>query len=211
MCTEPSNVKAGGGACPFRFRCAGCDHFRTDVAYLPDLRGYLDDLLRTRERLLASTDLDEWARAEAMPSQEEITRIRRLIDRISVGLSGLPDTPHQHVLISAVKHYSTGDSRPPMCRHPPENHRHPGVELHTPADVHYGHATDVQQRRLQTLAAARQQRPTRFTTSTTPKILNLPEAAWINQPSASHQLPPPSGLTHLDKFRGGVRKLKHMT
>jgi integrase len=27
-CTEPSNVQAGGGACPIRFRCAGCDHFR---------------------------------------------------------------------------------------------------------------------------------------------------------------------------------------
>ena len=52
VCAEPSNVKAGGGACPFRFRCAGCDHFRTDVSYLPDLQAYLDDLLRTRERLL---------------------------------------------------------------------------------------------------------------------------------------------------------------
>ena len=38
-CTEPSNVQAGGGACPVRFRCAGCDHFRTDVSYLPDLTG----------------------------------------------------------------------------------------------------------------------------------------------------------------------------
>jgi hypothetical protein len=38
-CTEPSNVQAGGGACPVRFRCAGCDHFRTDVAFLPDLMG----------------------------------------------------------------------------------------------------------------------------------------------------------------------------
>ena len=52
VCTEPSNVQAGGGACPVRFRCAGCDHFRTDVSYLPDLHAYLDDLLRTRERLL---------------------------------------------------------------------------------------------------------------------------------------------------------------
>jgi hypothetical protein len=28
-CTQPANVQAGGGACPVRFRCAGCDHFRT--------------------------------------------------------------------------------------------------------------------------------------------------------------------------------------
>lgn len=97
VCAEPSNVKAGGGSCPFRFRCAGCDHFRTDVSYLPDLRGYLDDLLRTRERLLATTDLDEWARAEAMPSDEEITRVRRLITRVSGSLDEMPTEQREHV------------------------------------------------------------------------------------------------------------------
>ena len=92
-CTEPSNVQAGGGACPVRFRCAGCDHFRTDVSYLPDLTGYLDDLLRTRERLAAAIDgVDEWARADATPSQQEITRIRRLIGRIDGDLGQASDT-----------------------------------------------------------------------------------------------------------------------
>jgi Phage integrase family len=82
-CTEPSNVQAGGGACPVRFRCAGCDHFRTDVSHLPELTGYLDDLLGTRERLAATIDgLDDWARVDATPTQEEITRIRALINRI---------------------------------------------------------------------------------------------------------------------------------
>ena len=94
VCAEPSNVKAGGQACPFRFRCAGCDHFCTDVSYLPDLQAYLDDLLRTRERLLATSDLDQWARVEAMPSDEEIRRIRWLITRIRTGLEHL--TPEQH-------------------------------------------------------------------------------------------------------------------
>jgi hypothetical protein len=28
VCAEPSKVAAGGNACPFRFRCVGCDHFR---------------------------------------------------------------------------------------------------------------------------------------------------------------------------------------
>jgi integrase len=89
-CAEPSNVQAGGGACPVRFRCAGCDHFRTDVAFLPDLTAYLDDLLRTRERLAAAVDgVDEWARADATPTDEEITRIRRLINRIKGDLAGL--------------------------------------------------------------------------------------------------------------------------
>ena len=91
-CTEPSNVAAGGGACPVRFRCAGCDHFRTDVSYLPDLSVYLDDLLQTRERLAAAIDgVDEWARADATPSQEEITRIRWLIGRINSDLDQASD------------------------------------------------------------------------------------------------------------------------
>ena len=89
-CTEPSNVQAGGGACPIRFRCAGCDHFRTDVSYLPDLTAYLDDLLHTRERLAAAiAGVDEWARADATPAEEEITRIRRLIGRINGDITQL--------------------------------------------------------------------------------------------------------------------------
>ena len=90
-CTEPSNVAAGGGACPVRFRCAGCDHFRTDVSYLPDLTAHLDDLLRTRERLAAMTGVDDWARASAAPPEEEITRIRRLIARIEGDITHLND------------------------------------------------------------------------------------------------------------------------
>jgi integrase len=109
VCAEPSNVKAGGGACPFRFRCAGCDHFRTDVSYLPDLQAYLDDLLRTRERLLATSDLDQWARAEAMPSDDEITRIRRLIARIKTGLDELTpqDREHTEQAVAAVRRHRT--------------------------------------------------------------------------------------------------------
>ena len=41
MCSEPTNVAAGGDDCPVRFRCVGCAHFSTDVSYLPDLEGYL--------------------------------------------------------------------------------------------------------------------------------------------------------------------------
>jgi integrase len=97
-CTEPSNVQAGGGACPIRFRCAGCDHFRTDVSYLPDLTAYLDDLLRTRERLAAAIDgVDEWARADATPAAEEITRIRRLIGRVKGDMTRLSDPERARV------------------------------------------------------------------------------------------------------------------
>jgi hypothetical protein len=97
-CTEPANVQAGGGACPVRFRCVGCDHFRTNVAFLPDLQAYLEDLLRTRERLAATIEgVDEWARADATPAEEEITRIRRLITRIKGDMAGLDATERAQI------------------------------------------------------------------------------------------------------------------
>ena len=97
-CTEPSNVQAGGGACPVRFRCAGCDHFRTDVSHLPELTGYLDDLLRTRERLAATIDgVDDWARVDATPTQEEITRIRWLINRIRGDIAELGEAERAQI------------------------------------------------------------------------------------------------------------------
>jgi integrase len=89
ICTEPSNVQAGGHACPFRFRCVGCGHFRSDPSYLPELRGYLEMLLRNRERVRAAVELDEWARAEATPSDEEISRLRALIRRAETDLEQL--------------------------------------------------------------------------------------------------------------------------
>lgn len=81
-CTEPSNVQAGGSACPFRFRCLGCGHFRTDVSYLPELRSHLDRLLADRERVIAATELEPWARTEAAPSDVEIDKVRALIRRL---------------------------------------------------------------------------------------------------------------------------------
>ncbi|MCX5613479.1 MULTISPECIES: hypothetical protein [unclassified Streptomyces] len=81
ICMEPSNIKAGGQACPFRFRRLGCGHFRTDASYLPELKDYLQTLLRDRERVLATGELDPWARTEAVPSETEITKLRQLIHR----------------------------------------------------------------------------------------------------------------------------------
>jgi integrase len=108
-CSEPSNVQAGGRACPYRFRCTGCDHFSTDVSYLPDLHAYLDDLLRNRERVLSAADVEEWARAEAAPSHEEITSIRRLISRIENGMDELTAAEREQVdqAIAIVRRHRT--------------------------------------------------------------------------------------------------------
>ena len=66
-------------------------------------------------------------------------------------------------------------------------HHHGGIGLHTPADVHYSLAAATTARRVQTLAAARAATPHRFSSSIDPKILDLPEAAWINPPIAQSE------------------------
>lgn len=63
------------------------------------------------------------------------------------------------------------------------DHHHSGIGLHTPADVHYGLTAATDQIRHQALTAAWAATPERFTTHTTPKILTLPAAAWINPPT----------------------------
>ena len=63
------------------------------------------------------------------------------------------------------------------------HHRHTGIGMHTPADVHYGPADAIDRDRDATLEAARRAHPERFTTrQTRPKILDRDPAAWINQP-----------------------------
>ena len=47
--------------------------------------------------VLATTETDQWARAEAIPSDEEIRRIRRLITRIRTGLDELTPEQREHI------------------------------------------------------------------------------------------------------------------
>jgi len=90
-CVEPSNVAALGSACPYRMRCVGCKHFRTDLTHLGALEKYLTDLLAARERILAASDeLADWARRDAMPSDEHIGRVRHLIRRMREKIDSLP-------------------------------------------------------------------------------------------------------------------------
>jgi putative transposase len=60
-------------------------------------------------------------------------------------------------------------------------HRHGGLGLHTAADVHYGHAEAVQNRRAQVLDTAYQAHPERFV-SKPPAPPKLPGTSWINPP-----------------------------
>ena len=48
-CTEPSNVKAGGQACPIRFQCSGCGFYRPDPSYISAIEDHTRALKANRE------------------------------------------------------------------------------------------------------------------------------------------------------------------
>jgi putative transposase len=60
------------------------------------------------------------------------------------------------------------------------HHRHSGIGLHTPADVHHGRAETVRARRQIVLDAAYAAHPERFRCP--PSAPRIPEATWINRP-----------------------------
>jgi putative transposase len=63
-----------------------------------------------------------------------------------------------------------------------EEHRHSGVELLTPSDVHHGRAADRLEARAAVMATAFAATPERFVRGA-PKIRDLPTAVWINKPA----------------------------
>lgn len=63
-----------------------------------------------------------------------------------------------------------------------DDHRHSGIGFHTPADVHYGRAETIREKRGIVLSAAYDLHPERFVRKP-PDPPALPTAAWINQPN----------------------------
>jgi putative transposase len=59
-------------------------------------------------------------------------------------------------------------------------HRHSGIGLHTPADVHFGRAEVVREKRQDVLNAAYAALPGRFRRP--PQAPRIPEVSWINRP-----------------------------
>lgn len=60
-------------------------------------------------------------------------------------------------------------------------HRHSGIGMHTPFDVHHDHADQVREARQATLTAAYAARPERFV-HRPPRPPHLPGISWINRP-----------------------------
>ena len=63
-------------------------------------------------------------------------------------------------------------------------HRHAGISMLTPQDVHYGRAGRVLEQRERTLRFAWDRHPERFVHGT-PKPQPLPQEVWINPPAAA--------------------------
>ena len=62
-----------------------------------------------------------------------------------------------------------------------EQHRHTGLALHTPADIHYGTAEITRDKRAGVLDAAYAAHPERFVRKP-PRPPELPTETWINRP-----------------------------
>ena len=63
-------------------------------------------------------------------------------------------------------------------------HRHGGIAMLTPDDVHHGSAPRILEQRERTLRAAWAQHPQRFVHGP-PKLQPLPKEVWINPPDAA--------------------------
>ena len=63
-----------------------------------------------------------------------------------------------------------------------EEHRHSGIAMHCPADVHHGRAEVIHEQRTRVLATAYLLHPERFVRKV-PEPPALPAAAWINRPA----------------------------
>lgn len=68
------------------------------------------------------------------------------------------------------------------------DHRHSGIGLHTPYDVHHDLAAHVRDYRADILAQAHTASPERFVRGR-PRPPQLPETAWINRPAVPEQTP----------------------
>jgi putative transposase len=67
-----------------------------------------------------------------------------------------------------------------------DEHRHSGLGLHTPADVHYGTAGAVRDKRAGVLASAYAAHPERFVRKP-PEPPKLPADSWINKPDDTQE------------------------
>lgn len=122
-CTEPSNVKAGGGQCHIRFQCAGCDFYEPDPSYRPALEQTIADLRADLEAVTAMGAAN-WVLANFEHQLEAYAKVLVEMDERLAGLS-----PQER---DAVEAASKEHRRRPANRTSPP-HPGPGEPQRTPA------------------------------------------------------------------------------
>lgn len=112
MCTEPTNVQAGGNACPIRFQCSGCSHYRTDVSYLPQIEEQIAQLRDNHERALAM-EVDTWTLTGITTEIEKYESVRA---RLREQLTEMGDTDRQVIEdhSAALRRHRTAVRRLPL-------------------------------------------------------------------------------------------------
>ncbi|MFB6843993.1 tyrosine-type recombinase/integrase [Streptomyces sp. NPDC056373] len=92
-CTEPSNVKAGGGSCPIRFQCSGCTFYRPDPSYLPAIEDHVRGLKSDRE----TADAIGAADFVLTNIEAQIDSFQEVATTMRDQLTALPDDERQQI------------------------------------------------------------------------------------------------------------------
>ena len=113
-CTDPSNVKAGGGACPIRFQCAGCDMYRPDPSYLPAIESHLKALRANYQMIKIAGTAAPWVLHNMT---DEITSFQDVVDKMSKQLETLSDGERQAIDDASVAMRKVREQRPLIPLH----------------------------------------------------------------------------------------------
>jgi hypothetical protein len=92
-CIEPSNVKAGGQACPIRFQCSGCGFYRPDPSYLPAIDQHINNLKAERETAIAM-DADDFVIRNFTDQIDAFDQVRT---KMREALNRLDPEERQHI------------------------------------------------------------------------------------------------------------------
>lgn len=97
-CVEPSNVRAGGHACPIRFQCAGCGFYRPDPSYLAAIEDQIRDLKADKETALAM-GTDEYVIRNL---QDQIDSFKKVAANMHEQIAELPEAEREELMESVT-------------------------------------------------------------------------------------------------------------
>jgi len=92
-CNEPSNVRAGGGACPVRWQCPGCSHYNPDPSHLPAI----EDQVRALKASLETARAIGSAHYTIAGIEGEITDYEKVIATMKTGMDAMPEAERREV------------------------------------------------------------------------------------------------------------------